>query len=183
MSSSDGKEQTAGAWSRKNVTHCSSISVMNTFSPRRMIQRQQAPAGRERRATGWLDEVDDAFDTLRAAERAMTTLYCLSVVFMAFSMVAIVLTSFLQYGPVKFGTSVVVVLESIAAIGLLIANVSITTVALKSTVLLNSWADTVGMNAAVGTKFLILTWSAWLAMLMALGATMFSRCWCATMLP
>ena len=156
----------------KNVTSCSNKTAMYNFDPRKTLQKELNNSGHGNinlTELHWPDAVDSGLHALKIAQRAVFILYCIAIAMIGFAMILALASIFFE-GRLSAFVNVLVDWLAFLAIGL--ASAIVTAVIVKATDVINKHGNDVGISAAKGTKFLILTWVATALMLVA------SMAWC-----
>jgi hypothetical protein len=151
----------------KNVTACSNKTAMFTFDPRKTLvtELNESTNGLvDLSDLHWPEKVDDGLAALKAAQRAVFVLYCVSIalIFVAMIMAAgSILSSRRLIAAINCAT------DSLAFIAIVIASALVTYIAEKATSVINKYGADIGVSADRGNKFLALTWAASAAMFIA----------------
>lgn len=161
-----------------HVTSCSSLSMSSSLNLTKMLGGQMSTFGEHLQGFGGLEEINKDLTTLQSARHAMLVLFSATIISTALSVAVILGTSTIL--PTKLGTFpmiVIILLETISTWSLGLASALLTLVVFKASELINSWGGAFGLSCTRGTRIVILTWSAWLAVLAATVVMLFlSRC-------
>lgn len=156
----------------RNVTSCSNKTAMYTFDPRTTLQQELNKTGHSNinlTELDWPSKVDEGLHALRIASKAVFVLYCIGIGFVGVATVFALLSIFFE-GRLSSFVNVLIDLLAFVAIGL--ASAIVTAVIDKAAHTINKYGNDIGISADKGSKFLILTWVATAAMLVA------SMVWC-----
>jgi len=156
----------------RNITSCSNKTAMYSFDPRVVLQQELNKTGHGNinlTDLQWPSEVDKGLQALRIASKATFVLYCIAIAFTAIAAIFALLSIFFDG---RLSSFINVILDWLAFLAIGLASAIVTAIAVKAKDVINKYGNPVGISATKGNKFLILTWVATGAMLLA------SMVWC-----
>ena len=151
----------------KNVTACSNKTAMFTFDPRKTLTKElnESTDGLvDLSKLDWPDKVDNGLAALKAAQRAVFILYCVSI---ALIFVAICIGIGSIFSNRRLIAAINCATDTLAFLTITIASAIVTYVAEKATSVINKYGSDIGVSADRGNKFLALTWASSAAMFIA----------------
>ena len=151
----------------KNVTACSNKTAMFTFDPRKTLvtELNESTNGLvDLSDLKWPEKVDDGLAALKAAQKAVFVLYCVSI---ALIFVAMIMAAGSIFSSRRLIVAINCAIDSLAFIAIVIASALVTYIAEKATSVINKYGADIGVSADRGNKFLALTWAASAAMFIA----------------
>lgn len=162
----------------RHVTSCSSLTLSGSMNLRAMIEERTGAIGAHLLKSAWPEEIDRGLTALQSAQHAMLVLYIATIISTSLS-VAVMLGARMVF-PAKLGavpTVVITLLETTSTVALGLASTLLTLIVFKTSGLISSWGGGLGVTPIRGTKLVVLTWGAWLAILGATAVMLsFSRC-------
>ncbi len=151
----------------QNVTACSNKTAMFTFDPKKTLTTElnESTDGLvDLSKLDWPDKIDDGLAALKAAQRAVFILYCISIAFM---FLAMIMAAGSIFSTRRLIAAINCAIDSLAFFAITIASALITYIAQKATSVINRYGSDIGVSADRGNKFLALTWAATAAMFIA----------------
>lgn len=142
----------------QNVTSCSQTTWANFLDPKSVLQQEFGSIGAEFVDFTWLEQITNRLDTLQWAYRGTVVLYFIAIGFM-FMAIAVATTN-ICCSCCGFGYFILYVAECLALGALSLVAIFVTHGAIQSTSIINAYGKVAGIEATVGTKFLLLTWGA-----------------------
>lgn len=143
----------------KNVTHCSNKTAMAHFDPAKEISQELNESTNgfiDLSSVQWPDDIQDALNALKVAQKAVFVLYCLAIGFIFLAMVASAMGIFFNGW---MSALINIAGDVLAFLTIMIASALVTFIAQRATQFINKHGDEIGVRASRGNKFLALTWS------------------------
>jgi len=143
----------------KNVTHCSNKTAMAHFDPRKTISQELNESTNgfiDISDVKWPDDIQNAINALKVAQKAVFVLYCLAIAFLFLAMVAAIMGIFFNG---RMSAFINVAVDSLAFLIIMVASAIVTVIAQKASHYINKHGDEIGISATRGNKFLALTWA------------------------
>lgn len=143
----------------KNVTHCSNKTAMYHFDPMKEISQElnESTGGFIDLSTvQFPDDVRDALNALKVAQRAVFVLYCVTIGLIFLGFVGAIMGIFFNGWMSAF---INVAADGLAFVSITVASALITYIANRATRFINKHGDEIGISANRGNKFLALTWA------------------------
>ena len=151
----------------KNVTACSNKTAMFTFDPTKTLVNELNESTNglvDLSDLDWPEKVDDGLAALKAAQKAVFVLYCISI---ALIFVAMIMAAGSVFSSRRLIAAINWAADLLAFITIVIASALVTYISEKATSVINKYGDDIGVSADRGSKFLALTWVATAAMFIA----------------
>ena len=167
----DEKSITQNPDTEKMVLFCSDEDALFHFDPLESIKKSVNQSGLSEKIRAEVidalpDELDDAITALRTAYRAIFVLYCMGIALAFLSMLFSLLGIFFTR---RIYLLINAALANLAFLSLGIASAVVTAIVIQGEKAVNKFGESVGIVAFRGNKFLGITWSATLLMLIAFG--------------